>query len=88
MAEKKFSKGSEEWQMFQDYWKLCQKLWILEESDEYWEQVIKLSQEFHEKYNTVFSKHAAIALINSLDEKYKKEHGTVRKGKQDENQSD
>lgn len=71
MAEKKFFKGSEEWQMFQDYWNLCQKIWEPEESDEYWERAIDLCDKFHKKYNTEFSKHAAVAIVNALDEKYK-----------------
>ena len=35
MASVKFSKGSEEWQMFIDYWNLCQKHWQVESTDEY-----------------------------------------------------
>ena len=34
MAEVKFAKGSEEWQMFMDFWALCQKYWEPEETDE------------------------------------------------------
>lgn len=73
MAEKKIAKGSEEWMMFQDYWKLCQSLWIPEDSDEYWGMAIKSVDEFYKKYNTVFAKHFALGLINALDEIYKKE---------------
>ena len=40
MAEVKFAKGSEEWQMFMDYWALCQKCWEPEETDEWWEEAL------------------------------------------------
>lgn len=35
MAAKKIVSGSEEFQMFQDFWKVCQEFWIAEDSDEY-----------------------------------------------------
>lgn len=41
MASKKFAKGSDEWMMFMDFWNLCQKFWISEDTDEYYEQLIK-----------------------------------------------
>ena len=50
MASVKFSKGSEEWQMFIDYWNLCQKHWQVESTDEYWENLIDDCNEFCEKY--------------------------------------
>lgn len=50
MAEVKFGKGSEEWQMFVDYWNLCQKHWQVENTDEYWENLIDDCNEFCEKY--------------------------------------
>ncbi len=53
MAEKKIVKGSEEWLMFRDYWNLCQKFWIPEDSEEYWDFVIKESIEFKKKYESL-----------------------------------
>lgn len=35
MSAVKFSKGSEEWMMFTDFWQLCQKHWEVELTDEY-----------------------------------------------------
>ena len=66
--EKMFAKGSVEWQMFTDYWALCRKFWIPEDNDQYWEDLIISTEEFNRKYNTVYSKHLSLALLNSLDE--------------------
>ena len=52
-------KGSEEWEMFQDYWKLCKEVWLPEENDEYWKMVADQAEEFHKKYKTSFSKYGS-----------------------------
>lgn len=49
MAGKKIVKGSEEWQMFQDFWKLAQEIWEPEDTDEYWQEVIGKTDEFIEE---------------------------------------
>lgn len=73
MAATKFAKGSEEWQMFNDYWRLCQEIWIVEDSDEYWEDVVYKANQFYKKYNTEFSKELALALTEELERKQKQQ---------------
>lgn len=69
MAEVKFAKGSEEWQLFMDFWALCQRYWKPEDSDEYWEAVLKGIDEFAKKYGwTVFVKGLCLALTKHLEE--------------------
>ena len=71
MAEVKFSKGSEEWQMFMDYWALCQKYWEPEESDEWWEEALEKIDELSKKYgSTVFIRGLCMALVNELEVKH------------------
>ena len=53
MASVKFQKGSKEWDMFRDYWNLCQKFWIPEDREEYWKLVLKESIEFKKKYESL-----------------------------------
>lgn len=72
MAEKRFVKGSEEWQMFMDYWTLCQKHWEAENNDAYWENVVKDTDEFYRKYGTEFARTLAITLVNELEAKAKR----------------
>lgn len=68
MAEVKFSKGSEEWQMFMDYWSLCQKYWKPEQSDEWWDEAMKEIDSFSKKYgSTVFVRGLCLALMKKLD---------------------
>lgn len=72
MASEKFEKGSEEWMMFLDFWNLCQKYWIVENTDEYWDSIVNSTREFYEKYKNIhLSENLAIALLNSQDEKSK-----------------
>ena len=68
MAEVKFAKGSEEWQMFMDYWALCQKYWQPEKTDEWWDEVISEIDKFAKKYgSTVFVRGLCMSLINKLE---------------------
>lgn len=67
MASVKFQKDSEEWLLFQDFYRLCQKYWIPEdakEHKEYWELLVVESGEFVEKYNkNEFAKRLALAFL-------------------------
>jgi hypothetical protein len=73
MASVKFAKGSEEWQMFIDFWTLCQKYWIPEESDEWWENALHEIDAFAKKYgSTVFIRGMCMTLINRLEAEYAK----------------
>ena len=72
MAEVKFTKGSEEWQMFMDFWALCQKYWKPEDSDEWWEEALHEIDSFSKKYgSTVFVRGICMALVNELESKAK-----------------
>ena len=72
MAEVKFVKGSEEWQMFMDYWALCQKYWEPEDSDEWWEEVLHEIDVFAKKYvSTVFVRGLCMAFVDELEAKHK-----------------
>lgn len=67
MAEKRFSEGTEERLMFQDFWKLCQTVWIPEDTDEYWEKAVDMAEAFVNKYQSNFAKALAFALIHELE---------------------
>ena len=73
MASKKFNKGSEEWMMFTDFWNLCQKYWIVEDQDEYWESVIRSANDFQKKYNHILlSRRLALAFVDALEDVFRK----------------
>ncbi len=74
MAGVKFQKGSPEWYMFQDYWKLCQKYWIPESSDEYWDQMNVEISGFMGKYEDIaLARELGSVLVTTLDSQYRKE---------------
>ena len=69
MGSVKLLKGSEEFEMFQDYWKMMQSVWSVENTKEYWEKVVEDTDRFYRKYQTEFSKELALALANELERK-------------------
>lgn len=72
MAKQRFEKGSEEWQMFTDYWNLCQEVWQTEDSEEYWHEAYEKCKEFGEKYKGVFGDFArklSLSLLYYIGEK-------------------
>ena len=73
MGSVKLLKGSEEFEMFQDYWKMMQSVWSVENTKEYWEKVVEDTDRFYREYQTKFSKELALALANELERKAKHE---------------
>lgn len=80
MARYSFKKGSKEWNMMGDFFRICENFWIPpseEESDEYWDEFIKVSEEFSEKYDhNRFATALMVFLMGFKDEEAKEaEHG-------------
>lgn len=73
MSAIKLQKGTEEFEMFRDYWKMLEENWGVEDSEAYWNKVIEDTDAFYRKYETEFSKELAQALINELERKAKDE---------------
>lgn len=79
MGSVKFQKGSEEWMMFMEYWALCQKYWIPEKEDAWWDEVLKEIDNFSKKYgSTVFVRGLCMALVNHLEVKHMEQKQTGR----------
>lgn len=73
MASTKFEKNSFYWRLFAEYYTLCQTYWQLENTDEWWEEVIDKCKEFFKKYeNDAFARGLADALIRKLEEDKKR----------------
>ena len=74
MAEVKFSKGSEEFVLFGQFYQLCQKHWKPEENQKYWDDLKESVDKFYKDNGcTDEAKHLGMALIYYLEEKYGKE---------------
>lgn len=74
MAKKKFAKGSEEWMLFQDFWRMCQEYWLVEDTEAYWEELVNQVEEFRRKYPGEFPKELAYALVHELERRSRKDH--------------
>ena len=73
MAENKFPKGSDEWQMFVDFWRVVQKYWIAEDNDEYWKALIKEVGDFNKTHKTRFASKLMTAFYLEQEAKAKGE---------------
>ena len=69
--ERHFGKQSSEWLMFKDFWDLCQKVWVPEDTDEYWEQTTKLADKFIDEHKSKFARALVNALLKDLEERNK-----------------
>lgn len=70
MAEQKFVKGTDEYDMFNDFWKLCQRFWIPENKPEYWQKLHDAAVSFGNTHGT-FAKTLALAYISEMERKLK-----------------
>lgn len=69
----KFNKGSKEWQMFVDFWNMCQKYWEIEDNDNYWQGLVDDAECFTEKYKEIdLSVKLAMAFIETCEAKNKR----------------
>lgn len=78
VAQQKFEKGTELHQMINDYLRLLQQFWIVEESESYWEKVLESIYGFYGKYkevDNVFAVTMALAFLDVLEEKARNKRG-------------
>lgn len=78
MAQQRFEKGTELHQMMNDYLRLLQQFWVVEETDTYWDEVMDAIYEFGKKYEQVdkiFAFTMALAFVDVLEEKARQKKG-------------
>lgn len=71
MGFMKLGKETKEFQMFEDYWKMLQEHWVVEDQDSYWEEVMSSGKAFSEKYKSEFAKELMFAFFSQLERKSK-----------------
>lgn len=65
-------RGTEEFELFGDYFKICKKYWQVESTDEYWENLIDDCNEFCEKYKDYkLAREIARAFCNAQEKNLK-----------------
>lgn len=70
MSAVKFSKGSDMFCMFGDFYKLCQSFWEPENNDEYFERFVQAQSEFTQKYKqSSFARALSLALADEINRK-------------------
>lgn len=68
----KFEKGSEQWQLFVDYYKFIQDYGAPEDSDNWWQELFTKSTELCQKYGSAgFIRDLVMAHVNELERKAK-----------------
>ena len=67
--QKGFDKGSKEREMFVDFWDLCQKFWIPEDTDIYWKELIAEVDAFSAKYADIPGNLATKIAVSFIESK-------------------
>ena len=72
---KPFTQDSVERAMFVDFWNMCQKHWIAEDEDEFWEKVVIDINEFDKKYTKAcpFASILATSFVEYLEDQVRKD---------------
>ena len=78
-----FGKDSKEWQMFAEYFKLCEKFWELPEKDteSFYDAAYKEGGDFAEKYKTddQFSYYLTMSLLDHIKHEWRARNGKAKK---------
>lgn len=69
--EQEFKKGSLERAFFSEFYELCEKYWVPEDSDDYWRSMIRDTEVLNEKYKELqpLSKEIIVGLVCGLTAK-------------------
>lgn len=83
--EKKFEKGSEEWQFFQDFYRFRQKWYEADNDDTWFTEMMEVGEKLIEKYaNTSileFVRSMVLDHFADVERRWKLEHGkTIHSG--------
>ena len=73
--EKKFEKGSENWQFFQDYYRFRQKYFEADNDTEFFEKMVLAATELRKKYENMeiseYVNQMIIAHMDDVDRRYR-----------------
>lgn len=72
-----YEKGSPEYEMMGDFFRLSKKFWNVKKADEYWTSLVEETDQFitkHEESTKGFSRKLGYQLLNQCEEMYKGVH--------------
>lgn len=69
--EQEFKKGSLERAFFSEFYELCEKYWVPDDSDDYWKSMIRDTEVLNEKYKELqpLSKEIIVGFVCGLTAK-------------------
>ena len=73
MARKEIKSGSEEFEMFRDFWELFKDNAIVENTEAYFEKVTGDAQRFYQKHENPFARDLSIAVVSEIERRYNNE---------------
>lgn len=71
MANVKLGRDTEEFKMFQEYWRIVQEYWKVENDGAYWEALDEAIGRFTEKFNNELALGLAQAFFEAQEKKFK-----------------
>lgn len=74
MAKKDIQSGTEEFELFRDFWNLYKENGVVENNDAYFEKLRQDIDKFYQKYKTSFAKELGVAVVNEMERKWKNEY--------------
>lgn len=74
MARKNIPSGTEEFELFRDFWNLYKENAIVENNDAYFEKVLNDTEAFYQKYKTPFARDLGVAIVCEIKRKCKNEY--------------
>ncbi len=74
MGRKNIQSGSEEFELFRDFWNLYKENAVVEDNDAYFEKVKQDIDKFYQKYKTSFSRELGVAIANEIERRWKNEY--------------
>lgn len=74
MAKKDIQSGTEEFELFRDFWSLYKGNAIVENNDTYFEKLRHDIDKFYQKYKTPFAMELGVAVANEMERKWKNEY--------------
>ena len=87
MAGKKFEKGSEEWQFFNDYYKFRQQYYEADDGEEWFEKMMEIGEMLIEKYADTniseYAKNLVFSHFEDVERRYRANEQCNRKEKED-----
>lgn len=73
-------KGDDIWTGLSDFWKICQKYWIPEDTNEYWDKFIADASIYYDSHKDIFIRALIYAIIDDCENRLRHRTYNAKKG--------